>query len=123
MDINLYLSRAYGPQPCFELVADIYANEFNAIAVDYKTVKRSIREMSSAFRIALNKGGHGFSQIEAPIDYCIVLLGKTEKIGIHHCGVFYQGKVIHAMPGITLYEEMTTIRDKFELIEYWSKAV
>lgn len=121
MDINAYLAKQYGPQPCFELVADIYATELDAIAVDYKTVNRSIREMSSAFRIAIHKAAHGFSKIDEPVDYCIVLLGKSDKIGIHHCGVYYQGKVLHAMPDATMYEELSAIRDRFEVVEFWAK--
>jgi hypothetical protein len=121
MDINAYLAKPYGPQPCWELVADVMASERGEIPVDYKTVNRSIREMSSAFRIAIHKSGHGFAQILAPVDLCIVLLGKTEKIGIHHCGIYWQGSVLHAMPGITLYEPMSVIEDRFELIEFWAK--
>jgi len=121
MDTNAYLAKQYGPQPCWELVADVYATELNAIAVDYKTVNRSIREMSSAFRIAIHKAAHGFAQIAEPADMAIVLLGKSDAIGIHHCGIFYQGKVLHALPNVTLYEDLSTIRDGYALIEYWAK--
>ena len=123
MNINTYLAKQYGPQPCFELVADVYASESDAVAVDYKTVNRSIRDMSSAFRIAIYKSAHGFVQTSAPIDMCIVLLGKTDKIGIHHCGIYFAGSVLHAMPGITLYEELTAITDRFEVVEFWAKPV
>ncbi|HCN89502.1 MAG TPA: hypothetical protein DIT28_10050 [Oxalobacteraceae bacterium] len=121
MDTNAYLAKQYGPQPCWELVADVYATELNAIAVDYKTVNRSIREMSSAFRIAIHKAAHGFVQVADPVDMAIVLLGKSDTIGIHHCGIFYQGKVLHALPNVTLYEDLSTIRDGYALIEYWTK--
>lgn len=121
MDINTYLARQYSAQPCWELVADVYATELNAIVVDYKTVNRSIREMASAFRIAIHKSAHGFVQIAAPVDYAIVMLGKTEEIGIHHCGIYYQGKVLHAMPDISLYEELSVIQDRFALVEFWAK--
>ena len=121
ININAYLAKQYGPQPCFELVADVYASELNAVAVDYKTVNRSIRDMSSAFRIAIHKSAHGFVQTPAPVDMCIVLLGKTDKIGIHHCGIYFAGKVLHAMPGITLYEELSVITDRFEVVEFWAK--
>jgi len=121
MDINTYLARQYSAQPCWELVADVYATELDAIAVDYKTVNRSIREMASAFRIAIHKSAHGFVKVAEPVDYAIVLLGKTEEIGIHHCGIYYQGKVLHAMPDISLYEELSVIRDRFALVEFWAK--
>lgn len=121
MDVNAYLAKQYSAQPCFELVADVYATEFDAIPIDYKTVNRSIREMSGAFRIAIHKSAHGFAQIAEPVDYCIALLGKTEKVGIHHCGIYYQGKVLHAMPDANFYEELSAIQDRFAVIEFWAK--
>lgn len=122
MNVNTYLEKVYGPQPCWELVADVCANELGAVAVDYKTVNRSIREMADAFRIALHKDPHGFAQVAAPKDLCIVLLGKTELVGIHHCGIYFAGKVLHAMPGATLNEEIATMRDRFAVVEFWAKA-
>ena len=122
MNVNDYLAKTYGPQPCWELVADVCATELGAVAVDYKTVNRSIREMAGAFRIALHKDPHGFAQVAVPVDLCIVLLGKSERVGIHHCGIYLAGKVLHAMPGATLYEEIATVQDRFELVEFWAKA-
>jgi hypothetical protein len=121
MDVNAYLLKTYGPQPCWELVADVYASELQALAVDYKTVNRSVRQMASAFRLAIHKSAHGFVQVSEPVDFAIVLLGKTPEIGVHHCGVWYGGKVLHAMTGITMHEELSVIRDKFALVEFWAK--
>ena len=124
ISINTYLAKTYGPQPCWELVADWYASEERrAVAVDYKTATRSIRDMSSAFRTALHQGGHGFVQTPAPVDGCVVLLGKTDKIGIHHCGIYFQGSVLHALPGITLFEPMSVVADGFEVVEFWHQPV
>jgi len=122
MDINTYLAKQYGPQPCWELVADVMATERGEIPVDYKTVNRSVREMASAFRLAIHKSAHGFFQVVEPVDFAIVLLGKSERVGIHHCGVYWGGKVLHALPGITVHEELSVIRDAFELVEFWAKA-
>ena len=122
MIVNDYLAKTYGPQPCWELVADVYQTERFAVPVDYKTVNRSIREMSSAFRLAIHKSAHGFVQIDAPVNFSIVLLGKSERVGIHHCGIYFDGRVLHALPGITVYEELSVIRDTFELVEFWAKA-
>lgn len=123
MNINAYLAKTYGPQPCWDLVSDVLINETGVIPLTFRTVNRSIREMASEFRIALSKGSHGFVQTPAPVDMCIVLMGKTDKIGIHHCGIYYAGKVLHAMPGVTLYEELTAITDRFEVVEFWAKPV
>ncbi|WP_041742281.1 hypothetical protein [Collimonas fungivorans] len=121
MDINSYLAKQYSAQPCWELVADVYDRELQAIAVGYKTVNRSIREMAGAFRIAIHKTAHGFEKIDIPVDLCIVLLGKTEVMGIHHCGIYFQGKVLHAMPESTLYEELSVIKDRYSVVEFWAK--
>ncbi len=121
MDVNFYMAKTYSAQPCWELVADVYATERSTIAVDYKTVNRSVREMASAFRLAIHKSAHGFVRVEEPVDMCIVLLGKTDAIGIHHCGVYFEGSVLHANPEATLYEDLSTIRDRFSLVEFWYK--
>lgn len=122
MNVNDYLGRVYGSQPCWELVADVCTTEIGKIPVDYKTVNRSIREMASEFRLAIHKSAHGFAQIAEPVDLAIVLLGKTERVGIHHCGIYFDGRVLHAMPGATMYEELSVIRDTFAVVEFWSKA-
>jgi hypothetical protein len=121
MDINTYLAKQYGPQPCWELVADVMATERAEVPVDYKTVNRSVREMAAAFRLAIHKSAHGFKQVAEPVDFAIVLLGKRAHLGVHHCGIYYAGKVLHAQPGITVHEELSVIRDNFEVVEFWAK--
>lgn len=121
IDINAYIAKQYGPQPCWELVADIMATERGEIPVDYRTINRSVREMASAFRLALHKSPHGYVEVPEPVDFAIVLLGKTEKLGVHHCGLLYQNKVLHALPGITLHQELASIRDEFAIVQFWAK--
>lgn len=121
MNVNDYMAKQYGPQPCWELVADVYATERGALPVDYKTVNRSVREMASAFRLAIHKSAHGFVEVLEPTDLCIVLLGKTERMGVHHCGIYHDGKVLHALPGTTMFEELSVIRDAFEVVQFWAK--
>lgn len=122
MIVNDYLSKDYGPQGCWSLVADVVATETGDTPLTFRTINRSVRQMASEFRIALSKGQHGYLEIAAPVDLCIVLLGKTERMGIHHCGICFDGKVLHAMTGITLYEELSVIRDAFEVVQFWAKA-
>ncbi|MHB8947560.1 MAG: hypothetical protein ACYC4S_00665 [Rhodoferax sp.] len=121
IDINTYLAKQYGPQPCWELVSDVYATELQAVPVDYKTVNRSIRQMASEFRLAIHKSPHGFAQVTEPTDLCIVLLAKNAHIGIHHCGIYHNGSVLHAMPGATLFEPLSVINDMFETVQFWAK--
>jgi len=122
MNIADYMAKQYGPQPCWELVADVVTTEGGSVPIDYKTVNRSVREMAGAFRLALYKSPHGYSQVAVPADLCIVLLGKTERMGVHHCGIYFEDRVLHAMPGITMYEELTVIRDAYELVHFWAKS-
>ena len=121
MNVSAYQSKVYGAQPCWELVSDILINETGTIPLVFRTINRSIREMASEFRIALSKGTHGFVQIATPVDYAIVLLGKTERVGVHHCGIYYGGKVLHALSSGTVYEDMSSIQDAFEIVEFWAK--
>lgn len=122
IDVNAYLAKRYSAQPCWELVADIYQSAMGAIPVDYRTVNRSIRQMADAFRVALYKSPHGFEQVEEPRDFTVVLMGKNQHIGIHHCGIWYQGKVLHAQTDLTLYEELSAVRERYAVIEFWDKA-
>ena len=122
IDINYYLAQTLGPQPCWELVSMVYERELSAVPVDYKTVNRSVREMASAFRLAIHKSAHGFVQVAEPVDLCVVLLAKHAHIGIHHCGVYHNGAVLHAMPGSTLYEPLSVITDTFAVVQFWAKG-
>ena len=122
IDINTYLAKQYGPQPCWELVADVYDHELSAVPVDYKVVNRTVREMSGAFRLALHSCSHGFVMVPEPTDLCIVLLGKHAHLGVHHCGVYHDGSVLHAMPGTTLFEPLSVIRDTFAIVQFWARA-
>lgn len=120
MKIADYQAKRYGPQPCWELVADVLAHERAAIAVEYIPAQRSIRQMAEAFRLALHTSPHGFIRAAAPQDFAIVLLGRNAHIGIHHCGVFYGGRVLHAEPGATLYEELTALAARYPVMEFWT---
>lgn len=122
MDINAYLAKQYDSPPCWQLVADVYTSELGMPVTDYKTVDASIRAIASAFRIALHKSPQGFAQIPVPADYCIVLMGKSAGVGLHHCGVFYEGRVLHGLSTGNRYEEMSVIRDTYPLIEFWART-
>jgi hypothetical protein len=121
MNISDYQAKIYGPQPCWELVADVLANERQVVPVEYRTIDRSVRQMAAAFRLEIHKGAHGYQQTETPEDFAIVLLAKSERTGIHHCGIYFDGRVLHALPGATVYEEMSVIRDAYEVVQFWVK--
>lgn len=122
MDTNAYLAKVYPSPPCWALISDVYATELADTVTDYKTINPSIRAIAAAFRLALHKAPNGFVQIIDPVDFCIVLMGKTVRTGLHHCGIYYQGKVLHGLDAGNQYQEMSVIADEYRIIEYWSKS-
>lgn len=120
MNTDDYLARQYPAPGCWALVADVYARELNAGVLGYTTINSSVRAIASAFRIALHKAEHGFSQALVPVDYAVVLLGKSEELGLHHCGIYYHGNVLHAMPTITLLQDLASVRGQYKMVEFWA---
>lgn len=121
MDIAAYMAKVYPSPPCWALVSDVLTSEC-AIAVDeYRTISTSVRSAANAFRLALHKSPHGFSQVDNPSDFAVVLMGKSPALGIHHCGIFYQGKVLHALDAGTLYQDIASLQDEYALMEYWTR--
>lgn len=122
MNVNAYLAKQYDSPPCWQLVADVYTSELAQPVTEYKTVNASIRTIASAFRIALHKSPEGFARITEPAEYCVVLMGKSAAMGLHHCGVYYQGRVLHGLTEGNRYEDLSVIGDSYELIEFWARA-
>jgi hypothetical protein len=122
MNVNEYLAKQYPSPPCWSLVVDVLTTERGETVQDFKTINASIRSIASAFRLNLFKSAHGFAQIAEPVDFSVVLLGKTGRLGLHHCGIFYDGKVLHMLDEGGLYQEMHVIKDEYRLIEFWAKA-
>jgi len=122
VNIGAYQAKRYGPQPCWELVADVLARECAGIAVEYIPAQRTIRQMAEAFRLALHTSPHGFLRAERARDFDVVLMGRNAHIGIHHCGIWYGGRVLHAEPGATLYEELTALQARYPIMEFWTHA-
>lgn len=122
MKVSIYQAKRYGPQPCWELVSDVYANERTPLPIAYSREQRSVRQMANAFRLALHQSAHGFTRTETPRDYDVVLMGRNSHVGIHHCGIWYGGRVLHAEPGATLYEEIGSLRCRYPIMEFWTHA-
>ncbi len=122
MDVNAYLDIVFEYPPCWQLVAKVYEQELGFSCLDYKTINGSVRSAAAAFRLALHKKPDGLTPIAEAVDLCIVLLGKTPALGLHHCGVYWQGSVLHASEEGTLYQDMSSIGDQYQLIEFWGRA-
>jgi hypothetical protein len=121
LDIADFQARVYTDPPCWQLVADVYTSHLGQEVEEYKTVSSSVRAIAKAFRLALHKGAHGFSQVAEPVDYAVVLMGMQANRMVHHCGIFYEGKVLHANPEGTLYQDLASLCDTYQLMEYWAR--
>jgi hypothetical protein len=121
VNVNDYLAKQYDLPPCWELVSDVYVNELGCSVESYKPDNTSFKAIASAFRIALHNNKHGFSQIAFPKDYCVVLMAKLVDQTHHHVGVYYDGKVLHALATGNLYQDLSSLGDAFKRIEYWAK--
>lgn len=122
MIVTDYLARQYNQPGCWELVCDVYARELNLDVLPYTTKTDSVRSIANTFRLALHNGQHGFIQIAETVPFAVVLMGKSKSLGLHHCGVYYQGGVLHAKPNLSLYQDMASIKGEFPLIEFWAKT-
>jgi hypothetical protein len=120
-DPAAYLGRAYPSPPCWSLVADVYATARGQSVLAYRTVTSSIRAIAAEFRLQLHKSAHGFAQIAEPQDLCIVLLGKSRAVGVHHCGIWWQGHVLHALDSGVLLQDVASLSDQYEIMEFWAR--
>lgn len=123
MDIATYQARVYPAPPCWSLVADVYANELDEPVDRFAVISNSVREIAREFRLQLHKDRHGFARIAAPQDWAVVLMGRTSRLGLHHCGIYYAGRVLHANHDGTLYEDLATLRDAYPLMEFWARPL
>lgn len=122
MDVSFYQGRTYSNPPCWDLVADVYTREMGHSVKQYQAASDSVRDIAVAFRMALAEPDNGFVKLDRPRDMCIVLMGMSREVGIHHCGVYLDASVLHALPRAVLFQDMASLRDEYPLIEYWSKA-
>ncbi len=117
-----YLNNSYPLPPCWCLVVDVYQRDLGMEVTEFKTLNSSIRAIASAFRIALHKGEHGFRQSDAPSDYAVVLMGKMATRPVHHAGIYWQGNVLHATNDGVFWQDLASLSDQYQRIEYWVHA-
>lgn len=131
MNVADYLAKQYPEPPCWALAASVYLQELNEPVDGFKTITESVRQVSAAirmqaiataFRLALHKNPDGFRQIDEPVDFALVMMGRNEKTGFHHVGIYYQGKVLHALQSMPVYQDMASLGDEYQLMQFWAKA-
>lgn len=121
MNINAYLAKQYPSPPCWALVADVYAAELDQTVTEYRTINNSLRQIAGAFRIAMHKGQHGLEELREPADFAVVLLGRSQSIGFHHCGIYFDGKVLHALDDGNLYQDLASLADAYPVMQFWGR--
>lgn len=120
MDASKYLGRTYGQPPCWELVADVYATEFSSDVGRYAVGTGSIREAAQKFALQIAADPKGFMRLTSAAEGCIVMMGSP-RAGIHHAGVYSSGSVLHALRESVFLEPMSSVEDRFKLIEFWGR--
>jgi len=121
VNVNDYLARSYPLPPCWALVADVYTHELDQPVHEYRTITDSVRAIAATFRLELHKAAHGFRQALAPQDMDVVLLGRSVELGVHHAGVYWQGSVLHALPTGNYFQDLASLRDQYQLVEFWRR--
>ena len=103
---------------CWALVALVYSDLFDAVVPDYKA--DNLQAVSAAFTAAFAEGLHGFTQVDEPKDFDVVIM-KSERL--FHCGIWYQGKVLHANNGAkqVTFERFKDATRNFKVVEFWRK--
>lgn len=117
MNIAEFLSRQYPNPPCWHLVADMLGQVPSFVPVD-----ATIASVAATFRLALHEGRHGFKRSEDPQEGCVVLMGRRAAHVPHHCGVYIEGRVLHALPSGNMYQDLASLGDIYERIEFWVRA-
>jgi hypothetical protein len=121
VDVSIYMAQEYEWPPCWQLVADVYLNELGQTVNDYKTINTSIRGIAETFRLAIHKGEHGFRQVSESQNFAVVLMAKLVSRTPTHCGIYYDGKILHATQHGVIYQDLSTLADQYQRIEYWVK--
>lgn len=121
-EVTKYLARTYEEPRCWNLVADVFEEEFGVDPGHVRTVTESMRLASRTYGVRLFKDREGFEQVEKPQDFAIVLMRTNERTPRLHCGVYYDGSVLHAAPyGGVLFQDLGTLRSVYPLMEFWAQ--
>lgn len=121
LDVEAYLAKSYPAPPCWHLVTDVYRSKLGQEPNEVQTVSEAMRRASRQFRLELFKSRDGMEQLEEPRDFAIVLMWPTSARRQLHCGIYYQGSVLHALETGPVYQDMQTLREAYPLMEFWAR--
>lgn len=116
-----YLPRQYPAPPCWLLVMDVLREQCGFIPDDHTPARDDPLAIGHAFRLALHQGGlRHFQRVAAPTDFSVVFMARRAGGVPLHCGVWYQGKVLHAMREGVRWEPLFALADRYAHFEYWN---
>jgi hypothetical protein len=122
LDVNTYLGRVYeGDAPCWQLVADVYRDLLGTDPAEVDTVSETIRRLARVFRLELHKRQHGMHQLDEPRDFAVVLMWPSDSKKRPHCGVWWQGKILHAAEAGNFYQDLASLQDTYQAMEWWGR--
>ena len=102
MNISNYLGMPYDISGvfgvnCWTLYSLIKKQEQGVDVVAFKPKNPSKEAIFDTFKSAFSLGGHGHVRVYSPQNYDLVIMTKeTKKRKIYHCGVWFDGSIIHA---------------------------
>lgn len=121
MDVNKYLNKQYGRLGCWLLIVDIYMQELGLALQEYVPESATLKTRAAIFRRELHNNSHGFLQIKEPTNFCVVTMAKLKDQTPHHVGIYYNGKVIHALNDMNYYQDIFSLSDQYQKMEYWTR--
>lgn len=121
LDIAAYQARAFDAPRCWKLVTAVYTELLGESPTEVETVSESMRHAARAFRLELFKRQPGMHQITEPRDLAVVLMWPTRAMKRAHCGIYWQGSVLHATEAGTLYQDLASLADAYQVVEFWGR--
>lgn len=121
LDVQAIQAKHYPTPRCWSLVADVYANTLGEDPLQVSSISDSMRQAARAFSLHLHKLPVGLHRTHAPEPFAIVLMWPGTARSRPHCGVFYEGHVLHATETATLYQDLASMRDSYPEMEFWSR--
>jgi len=109
---------------CWGLVAKVYHDKFSDDLPDFPSPSKSMRDIAVTFTAAFANNEHGFTMVDKPQDYDVVVFKKMTKFGfLFHCGIWFEGKILHSASrsGGVVYEALSSVSRSFKEIEFWRR--
>lgn len=113
MNVRKYQSTSYRNPPCWRLVAHVLFDRGIALP-DFSPDCADHEKIATAFRIAIHGAPGWAERVDMPQDYDMVLMARCERMDYHHIGIWWKGRILHALPSGVWYQPPSTLQDEFK---------